>query len=201
MFSSFTGVILAGGLNKRFSGANKALMQIGGIQILDHINTVFNEIFEEIILVTNDPASYVKWDLKIVTDIYPYRSSLTGIHAGIFYSSKPYSFITACDTPFLRKGLIEALLCAVEQKIDIVIPETSTGLEPLCAVYSKRCQKPIENQLEKEEFKIDRFFSKVRVKKISEKELRPKDPELTSFFNVNTPSSLEKAKEIIEEKK
>jgi molybdopterin-guanine dinucleotide biosynthesis protein A len=201
MFSSFTGVILAGGLNTRFSGANKALMQIGGIQILDRIYTVFNEIFEEIILVTNDPAKYLDWDLKIVTDIYPYRSSLTGIHAGLFYSTKPHSFITACDTPFLNKELVEAIICAVEPQTDIVIPETSTGLEPLCAVYSKRCQKPIENQLEKEEFKINSFFSKVRLKKISENELRQKDPELTSFFNVNTPSSLEKAKEIIQEKK
>lgn len=201
MFSSFTGVILAGGLNTRFSGANKALMQIGGKQILDRIYTVFSNLFEEIILVTNDPVKYLDWDLKIVTDIYPYRSSLTGIHAGLFYSTKTHSFITACDTPFLNKELVEAIICAVEPQIDIVIPETSTGLEPLCAVYSKRCQKPIENQIKNQEFKIDKFFNKVRVKKISDKELRRKDPELTSFFNVNTPSSLEKAKELIEEKK
>lgn len=200
MFSSFTGVILAGGLNTRFSGANKALMQIGGKQILDRIYTVFSNLFEEIILVTNDPVKYVGWDLKIVTDIYHYRSSLTGIHAGLFYSTKPHSFITACDTPFLNKELIEAIIYAVEPQTDIVIPETSTGLEPLCAVYSKRCQKPIENQIEKQEFKIDKFFNKVRVKKISDKELRRKDPELTSFFNVNTPSSLEKAKELEEKK-
>lgn len=192
---------MAGGLNTRFSGANKALMQIGGKQILDRIYTVFNNLFEEIILVTNDPVKYVGWNLKIVTDIYPYRSSLTGIHAGLFYSTKPHSFITACDTPFLNKELVEAIIYAVEPQIDIVIPETSTGLEPLCAVYSKRCQKPIENQIKNQEFKIDKFFNKVRVKKISDKELRRKDPELTSFFNVNTPSSLEKAKELIEEKK
>lgn len=196
---SFTGIILAGGLNTRFSGTNKALMQIGGVQILDRIYDVFSNIFEEIILVTNDPVKYAGWDLKIVTDIYPFRSSLTGIHAGIFYSTKSHSFITACDTPFLNKELVEAILCAVEPQIDIVIPETSTGLEPLCAVYSKRCQKPIENQLEKQLFKIDRFFNKVRVKKISEKDLRAKDPELASFFNVNTPSSLEKAKSIIQD--
>ncbi len=192
---------MAGGLNTRFSGANKALMQIGGKQILDRIYTVFSNLFEEIILVTNDPVKYLDWDLKIVTDIYPYRSSLTGIHAGLFYSTKTHSFITACDTPFLNKELVEAIICAVEPQIDIVIPETSTGLEPLCAVYSKRCQKPIENQIKNQEFKIDKFFNKVRVKKISDKELRRKDPELTSFFNVNTPSSLEKAKELIEEKK
>ena len=199
MFSSFTGVILAGGLNTRFSGANKALIQIGGKQILDRIYAVFSNLFEEIILVTNDPVKYIGWDLKIVTDIYPYRSSLTGIHAGIFYSTKSHSFITACDTPFLNKELLEAIICAVEPQIDIVIPETSTGLEPLCAVYSKRCQKPIENQIKKQEFKIDKFFNKVRVKKISDKELRTKDPELTSFFNVNTPSSLEEAKAIIQD--
>ncbi|MFO7666545.1 MAG: molybdenum cofactor guanylyltransferase [Desulfobacterales bacterium] len=201
MLYSFTGIILAGGLNTRFSGANKALMQVGGKQILDRIYDVFSNLFEEIILVTNDPVKYIGWDLKIVTDIYPYRSSLTGIHAGLFYSTKPYSFITACDTPFLNKKLIEAIICAVEPQTDIVIPETSTGLEPLCAVYSKRCQKPIENQIEKQEFKIDKFFNKVRVKKISDRELRAKDPELASFFNVNTPSSLERAKELTEEKK
>ena len=199
MFSSFSGVILAGGLNKRFSGANKALMQIGGKQILDRIYSVFNNVFDEIILVTNDPVKYIGWDLKIVTDIYPHRSSLTGIHTGLFYSTKPHSFITACDTPFLKKELVEAILSAVEPQIDIVIPETSTGFEPLCAVYSKRCQKPIENQLEKQEFKIDKFFNKVRVKKISDKELREKDPELTSFFNVNSPFSLEEAKAIIQD--
>jgi molybdopterin-guanine dinucleotide biosynthesis protein A len=199
MLYSFTGVILAGGLNTRFSGANKALMQIGGKQILDRIYDVFSNLFEEIILVTNDPLKYVGWDLKIVTDIYPYRSSLTGVHAGIFYSTKSHSFITACDTPFLNKELIEAIICAVEPQIDIVIPETSTGLEPLCAVYSKRCQKLIEKQIEKQEFKIDKFFNKVRVRKISDQELRVKDPELTSFFNVNTPSSLERAKALIQD--
>jgi molybdopterin-guanine dinucleotide biosynthesis protein A len=201
MLYSISGIILSGGLSKRFSGTNKAFMQVGGRHILDRIYTVFSELFEEIILVTNNPAKYLEWDLKIVTDIYPYRSSLTGIHAGLFYSTKPYSFITACDTPFLKKELIEVLLCAVEPKTDIVIPESSSGLEPLCAVYSKRCQKPIQNQLEKQEFKIDKFFNMVRVKKISDKELRLKDPELTSFFNVNTPSSLKKAEEIIEERK
>jgi molybdenum cofactor guanylyltransferase len=201
MFSSISGIILSGGLSRRFSGANKALIQVGGKHILDRIYTVFSELFEEIILVTNDPIEYISWNLKIVTDIYPYRSSLTGIHAGLFYSTKPYSFMTACDTPFLKKELIETLLCAVEPNIDIVIPETPTGLEPLCAVYSKRCQKPIQNQLEKQEFKIDKFFNRVRVKRISDKELRLQDPELTSFFNVNTPSSLDKAKEMIRKKK
>lgn len=196
MLSSYSGIILAGGLNSRFSGANKAFMQIGSKRILDHIYDVFSELFEEIILVTNDPLKYLGWNMKIVTDIYPARSSLTGIHAGLFYTTGSHAFITACDTPFLKKDLVEALIFAVLPQTDIVVPETSAGIEPLCAVYSKRCLKQIENQLDKQEYKIQRFFNKVRVVKISEDEIRAKDPELTSFFNVNNPSSLEKAKEI-----
>ncbi|OQW97458.1 MAG: hypothetical protein BWK74_06295 [Desulfobacteraceae bacterium A6] len=196
MLSPYSGIILAGGLNSRFSGANKAFIQIGNKRILDNIYDVFRELFEEIILVTNDPLKYLGWDLKIVTDIYPARSSLTGIHAGLFYATSSHSFITACDTPFLKKELIETILCAVEPQIDIIIPETSAGIEPLCAVYSKRCLKQIENQLDNQEYKIQKFFNKVRVRKLSDNELRANDPELTSFFNVNNPSSLEKAKEI-----
>ncbi|MDP3286361.1 MAG: molybdenum cofactor guanylyltransferase [Desulfobacterales bacterium] len=196
MLSSYSGVILAGGLNSRFSGANKAFIQIGGKLILDHIYGVFSELFEEIILVTNDPLKYLGWNLKIVTDIYPSRSSLTGVHAGLFYATCSHIFVTACDTPFLKKELVEALIRAALPQTDIVIPETTSGREPLCAVYSKRCLKQIENQLEKNDYKIQRFFNKVRVVKIPENELRTIDPELTSFFNVNTPLALEKAKEI-----
>jgi len=43
------------------------------------------------------------------------------------------------------------------------------------------------------------YLLKLLNKKISDKELRTKDPELTSFFNVNTPSSLEEAKAIIQD--
>ncbi|RPH52170.1 MAG: molybdenum cofactor guanylyltransferase [Desulfobacteraceae bacterium] len=196
MLSSYTGVILAGGLNSRFSGTNKAFMQIRGKRILDHIYDVFSDLFEEIILVTNDPLKYLGWNLKIVTDIHPSRSSLTGLHAGLFYATGSHVFITACDTPFLRKDLVEALISAALPQTDIVIPETTSGREALCAVYSKRCLKQIENQLEKNDYKIQRFFNKVRVVNISEKKLRAIDPELISFFNVNTPLALEKAKEM-----
>ena len=65
-----SGVILAGGLNLRFSGKNKALLTIDGKKILDHILDIYTQIFEEIILVTNDPLPYVAWDIHIVTDFF-----------------------------------------------------------------------------------------------------------------------------------
>lgn len=199
MFSSYTGVILSEGANSRLDGVNKAFMRIGEKRIIDRIYDIFCEFFNEIILVTNDPAAYLDWDLKIVTDCYPVGNSLAGIHAGLFYSSNPYAFFTACDMPFMQKKLIETLICAVKPQIDVVIPETSAGVEPLCAIYSKRLVARIENQLEKHEYKIQKMFNKVFVKKISEKDIRATDPELISFLNINTPDLFQKAKEIIQE--
>ena len=195
MKNKFTGVILAGGKNSRFSGKNKALVHIGGKRILDRIYEVFTILFDKIILVTNDPVQYMEWDFDIVTDIFPIRSSLTGIHTGLFYMTTPHAFFAACDIPFIKKELIEILLDSVEPSIDIVIPETSKGLEPLCSVYSKRCLKPIEEQLEKQSLKIERMFQKVRVKKISEDILRTIDQDLLSFSNINTPDDLARAKQ------
>jgi molybdopterin-guanine dinucleotide biosynthesis protein A len=196
MKNKFTGVILAGGKNSRFSGQNKALARIGGKRILDRIYEVFTILFDKIILVTNDPLPYMEWDFDIVTDIFPIRSSLTGIHTGLFYTATPYAFFTACDTPFIKKELIKILLDSVEPNIDIVIPETSKGVEPLCSVYSKRCVKPIEEQLEKKSLKIQRVFQKVRVKNIPENILRTIDPDLVSLSNINTPDDLARANKL-----
>jgi molybdopterin-guanine dinucleotide biosynthesis protein A len=188
-----TGIILAGGQNTRFSGTNKALIRVGEKCILDRIYAVFSDVFEEIILVTNDPIQYLEWDLNIVTDLFPIRSSLTGLPAGLFYMTTPYAFFAACDIPFLKKGLVQTILHHIEPGADIVIPKTSKGLEPLCAVYSKKCLQPIEQQLVKRELKIRKVFQKVNVKKLSETILRENDPDLVSFYNINTHDDLARA--------
>jgi molybdopterin-guanine dinucleotide biosynthesis protein A len=194
-----TGVILSGGLNTRFDGKNKAFISVGGRRILDRLLDVFSDIFDEIILVTNNPEDFLQWDLKIVTDIFDLRSSLTGIHTGLFYSSNPYAFFSACDTPFLKKELVEVLTAQMEPKIDIVMPETAAGFEPLCAIYSKRCLKPAADHLRANKLKIQWALRSNRIKNIPEKLLREVDPELMSFFNINTPQELARAEEMVTE--
>jgi molybdopterin-guanine dinucleotide biosynthesis protein A len=192
-----SGVILSGGLAARYDGTEKALLWVGGVRILDLIYEIYRELFDEIILVTNSPEKFLKWDLLIVSDLFPIRSSLTGIHAGLFYMTNPYAFFSACDTPFLKKEMVETVIGKIEAQIDIVMPETSAGFEPLCAVYSKRCLEAAQNHLEQEKLKITKTFRKSRIKTISEKVLRQIDPELQSFFNINTPDDLKRAEEMV----
>lgn len=199
MSSACTGVILAGGENTRFSGEQKTLMKIGGIRILDRIFEVMNAVFDDIILVTNTPEQYLEWDATIVTDLLPVKSSLTGIHAGLFYTRTDYAFFTAGDTPFLKKEMVAAVVDGIFPGIDIVMPETGSGREPLCAVYARSCLEPARASVENGRFKIMRTFRKKNIKVISEKAARKVDPHLISFFNVNTPEDLQRARIIARE--
>ncbi|MBT8351390.1 MAG: molybdenum cofactor guanylyltransferase [Deltaproteobacteria bacterium] len=196
-----TGVILAGGMNTRFSGQPKAFISVGGKRIIDHLYSIFNALFEDIILVTNDPHKFLEWDIKIVADLFAVRSSITGIHAGLFYTLNPHAFFAACDTPFLKKELVETIISSIEQGIDVVVPQTQAGFEPLCAVYSKKCLKPIEEQILQNQLTIRKLFKKRRVKKIPEKILRIQDPDLVSFYNINTPQDQEKAEKMFKRHK
>lgn len=195
---SCSGIILSGGLNTRMKGKNKALFSVGSHTILDRLYNTFQELFDEVLLVTNDPLQYLSWDLTIVTDLFSIRSALTGIHAGLFHASASHAFITACDTPFLKKELIMALLEEIEPKWDVIMPVTEKGNQPLCAIYSKRCIKPIERQLKNQDPKILKFFPEVKVKEIPEARLRKVDPDLASFFNINTPEDLTAAEKMLD---
>lgn len=196
MRRSCSGVILAGGLNTRFSGIEKAFISVGGKRILDSLYRIHNDVFEDVIIVTNDPLKYLEWDALIVSDLLPIRSSLTGIHTGLYFTRTPFAFVSACDAPFLKKEVVETIVDACSDNIDVVIPKTAAGLEPLCAVYSTRCLEAIERHLWKNQLKIQLFFRKMRVRHIAEGKLRHVDPHLDSFFNINTPSDLIQAESI-----
>lgn len=188
--TSCAGIILAGGLNRRMAGQNKALLSIGNQSILGCMAVLFRDLFEQVVLVTNNPMEYLSYDLALVTDLLPIRSSLTGLHSGLFYAQTDRVFCTACDMPFLKKELVQVLLNEADPHWDVIIPRTDEGFQPLCAVYSKRCLKPIEDQLNRGDLKISNFFSRVKVKEIPEADLRAADPELISFFNINTQGDL-----------
>ncbi|OQX62204.1 MAG: hypothetical protein B5M56_07160 [Desulfococcus sp. 4484_241] len=192
-----TGVILAGGESRRFGGVNKAFQRLGGVTMMDRVYAAVKSVCGKVVIVTNSPLDYLRWDAALVTDKFGFRGSLVGIHAGLAVAEGDYAFVTACDTPFLKKGVIEMVTGSIDDSIDIVVPEKGKWVEPLCAVYSKRCLKVIEEQLGRGELVIKSIYGKLRVKKISEKQIRTVDPCLVSFVNVNTKQELETAESLL----
>ena len=192
---SITGVILSGGKSIRM-GENKAFLEIRGKRIIEHTVDVLQRMCNQVILVTNELLEYSYLDLEIAVDLIPKSGPLVGIHTGLFYSSHSYSFITACDMPFLNRKVIEYML-TIKKNYDVVIPHLNDGYHPLHALYSKRCLKCIEELISEDNLKITDFFNRVKVREVPSDEIISLDPDLRSFLNINTPKDLEKIQERI----
>ncbi len=155
-----TGVILAGGKNSRLPGKKKTFHQVGEMSILERLCTLFSKLFKESIIVVNEPKEFMGLDMTVVTDIIPARCVLAGLHAGLFYASYPYAYVTACDIPFASEAVIRHLVDRVRPGDQVVIPRTDDGLEPLSAVYSRACIPLIEESLKNNIFMIKKFYKK-----------------------------------------
>lgn len=188
-----TGIILAGGKNLRM-GQNKAFLEVQGERIIDRIKRIFVEIFEEVLLVTNSPADYLNLNLRTVTDLYRGKGSLGGIFTGLFHASFSHAFVVACDMPFIKPALISHL-AGLSQGYDIVIPRTDDGLQPLHAVYSRKCLPFMEDLLRSGNLKILDFFPRVKKREVLTEEIIPFDPQRVSFLNLNTPEDLSRIQE------
>jgi len=186
--ASMTAIILAGGNSIRM-GENKAFIQINGIPIITRIHRLFKELFEEVIIVTNEKDLFKNLDSNIYTDLLPDKGALGGLYTGLFFSSFEYSFCVACDMPFIKKSLLEFLITQAKDE-DALVPRTSDGLQPLHAIYSKRCLDAIKRVINRGKYKITDFYDLVRVRIIEEGDFLHLDPLRESFINVNTPEEL-----------
>jgi molybdopterin-guanine dinucleotide biosynthesis protein A len=135
--SDISGVILAGGYNRRFSGIVKANHMIGGERIIDRILNVIDGILNEIIIVTNTPEDFSRLEKYIITaDIYKGMGPLGGIHAGMKASTKDALFVFAGDMPYISKSLVEEQLKYYsDNECDILVPKLGNYMEPLHGIY------------------------------------------------------------------
>src|SRR3954453_3010010 len=102
-------IILSGGKSSRM-GTNKALLKINEKTNIERIADTLKLSFNDIILVTNHPEDYQFLGLKMVSDYYPDKGPLAGVHAGLLSSTYDTNFIVACDMPFVSGELAEVLV-------------------------------------------------------------------------------------------
>jgi molybdopterin-guanine dinucleotide biosynthesis protein A len=185
---NITGIILSGGKSLRM-GENKSFIKVNGIPIINRIYDLFKEIFREIIIVTNQKELFSSFDAKIYSDLLTDKGVLGGLYTGIFFSNFPYSFCVACDMPFIKTSVVQYLIKNI-QDYDAIVPRTIDGLQPLHAIYSKRCLEPIKKIVDQGNYKVIDFYKMIKVKIVNEDDFISLDPLKESFINVNTPEEL-----------
>lgn len=193
-----TGAVLAGGQSTRM-GTNKALLPFGGGRIIELLLQTLRPLFPELAIVANDASAYRDLGVPVWPDRIPGRGALGGIHAAVANSRFPQTFCIACDMPCATGGVI-AYLQRLAPDYDAVVPRTAAGYEPLHAVYGKTCLPTMESLLGAGRLRIDELFPLVRARMVEEHELRPIDPLLRSFINLNTRDDLEAAVRLARER-
>jgi molybdopterin-guanine dinucleotide biosynthesis protein A len=186
-----TGIILAGGENRRM-GRDKAFLMLDGLPLVEHVLRTLRGIFPQTIIVTNTPSAYVSYDTVVITDAVDKRGPLTGIYSGLLYSMDEYNFVVACDMPFLNPALI-MYMAGLGQNYDIIMPKVSGRVEPLHAIYSKGVLPLIETRLRQDERKIQGILNEAQVRYVTEPEVVRYDPGIRSFKNLNTPEEYKEA--------
>jgi len=170
-------------------GQNKAFIQVEGLPIIERICGLFKQLFQEVIIVTNETELFQNLDAKVYADVIPNKGALGGLYAGIYYSVFKYSFCVGCDMPLINKSLVKFLIQNIGDE-DVIVPRTVDGLQPLHAIYSKNCLNAIKEAIDRGRYRILDFYSKVKVKIIEEEDFICLDPSKASFINVNTPEEL-----------
>lgn len=184
-----TGVILAGGRSSRM-GRDKAILEVDGVPLFERVLSAMTPFFSRL-LIAGDRPDLARPGIPFVPDRYP-GSALGGLHGALAAAETPWIFVAACDMPYPDPALIRLILQA-RHGYDVIVPRTSTGLEPLFALYGKGCLAPMEAMLSEGRYRIYDFYDEVRVRILTEEDL-PAGAE-RAFVNINTPTDYGRATE------
>lgn len=190
MVSNISGVILAGGANTRFKGEIKSKLVIGGIPIIERIIDTIRDIFDEIIIVTNNPEEFSEYvSYKITGDHFLKTGPLGGIHAALKASGKDAVFVFAGDMPLLDKKLINRQIDIFNSdKYEILVPRINGNIEPLHSIYNNSLRKTLEEYLKStKNFAVRDFFSLVNINYMDLEESLETEK---AFININQPSDV-----------
>jgi len=194
--ADITCIVFAGGLGTRLGSVKKAMLDVGDRSIIKRILDAVGPLSNEVIVVDNDDSLAHLPGIRLVPDSETRAGVLTALHSGLSAADAELCLVVACDMPFLNSSLLRWLV-DLASDVDVVIPITGGQMEPMHAVYRRAsCLQAIGDALARNEKRMISYLGSVRVREVSEDELRAIDPDLRSFFNVNTPEDLEWARSV-----
>src|SRR5262249_28339515 len=136
---------------------------------------------------------FVDRGLAVHPDLLVDTGALGAILTGLAALGEGCGLFLAVDLPLVPVGLLRHLLGLAKEQ-DAVVPVTTGGPEPLCAVYAWSAAAAIRARIDRGELKMTSFWADVRVRQVGVDELRPYGDPDRMFLNVNTPADYERAR-------
>ena len=193
------GVVLAGGKSQRF-GQDKSQVKLQGKILIDYILSEIVDEFNETLIVTNNPISFMSSDKIFLTkDFKNGLGPLGGVFTAMKWvkeNDKKYNWISTfpTDTPFFTKKELKNFYENI--KIDdskLFFIKSKKTRHNIFGLWSMDLMDQLESDLLKGERKVELWANSVGVSTINI-EYKKIDP----FFNINTKEDLEKAIKIMD---
>ncbi|WP_376793766.1 molybdenum cofactor guanylyltransferase [Thermogemmatispora sp.] len=189
-------LILAGGRSQRM-GYDKALLplpapEMQGRTFLEHLASLALAQTPEVLVVARDQgtaagyADHLPPGVRLVIDLVPDQGPLMGLYSGLLAVQAPQAVVLAVDLPLVEPRLLAWLLGLSEHDERLFVPLVEERPQVLLARYPRSLLATIAALLDQGQRNPRSLLTVVPVCFLDEKELRPLDPELRSFTNVNT---------------
>ena len=193
-------IILAGGSSTRFS-CDKGILELNGKPLLNYVVDAVKGLVEEVIVVTSSQdradvyAKLVSPKVKFVVDVCESKGPLVGAMTGFEAANGEYSALLPFDSPFVSQEVLSLLFDCCIGKAAAVPRWTNQEIEPLHAVYhTKQALQAAKEALAENELDMQAMVERLcGVRYVSTMVIEQLDPDLKTFFYVNTPLDLKKA--------
>ena len=199
-----TALILAGGFSSRF-GQDKGLLEFNKKPLIKHVIDTVEPIVDEIIIVINNyerKELYKKAlgsETEFAIDREKAKGPLVGALTGFEAAKGTYSLLLPSDTPFVSKKVLELLFDLCRDKSAVIPRWPNQQIEPLHAVYNtKLAIDAAKKALAENRLDLRAMIKNLqRVTYLSTLVIQKMDPDMNTFFNINTSLDFKKATDLL----
>lgn len=189
-YRKITSIILAGGKSSRM-GEDKGFVHLKGKYMIQYVIDVARNISDNILIISNN-SEYRSFGYTVFSDIIRQCGPLGGIYTGLVHSQTESNLILCCDLPFITENAVKYII-GKSKGYDVTVPVIDGKMEPLCALYQKRCSEKFKESLLRKELKISDVVKTLNTNMVDI--TSRKNIGIGAFRNINTPSDLLRAEE------
>jgi len=176
-------------------GMDKAFVKLDGQTLLTRSLDLARAVALDVRIV-GSPDKFAEF-APVVSDIFPDRGPLGGIHAALRASQADLNLMLAVDMPALPATFLKYLIAQAltAPGAAAVVPRDNGRSQPLCAIYRPGFADAAETALLAGRNRIDSLYSEIDVRVIEQEEWVQEGFSSAIFHNLNTPEELELEKQ------
>lgn len=181
---AMTGVVLAGGRSRRM-GADKALLEVEGVALVDGVAAVLGEVCDEVLIASGDGMRLAR--PGEIADAVPDAGPLGGLLAAIRAATHPLLAVVAVDMPHANAAVLKALAEELGEA-DAAVPVVDGRAHPLHAVYAVRTTGALRDYLDGGGRSVMGFLETIEVRECGPEVWGGADPAGRFTTNLNRPA-------------